>query len=477
MDGLYTANYLLMALLLGGILFGFIKRSEFGIFVGYAEMFPFFGAFLYPVLFYSGILFPAKEGASFLATTGVPGIATFFHIACYLLGAICGFALADHSTSKREMSDTFYFVRTAIRDERKFFKGAIFLGLSFLLLYLTLIGWGDAIAYAARMRSGYFDMISEGAQHFLFFKSLAISFTFIVCFIPFMLKSSESKFYVFIYFLFAIMLYAVSVSRMVILLNIAVPLLVYLRIRVKNISTFIFFTAFASPLLIMFLFYGKPLGYVFFKLISDGKIVGVEPYLSEHGLLSAFFGNFGFIWYSIEAGMENILITRSPLIPTELFLSMVGFVPSRLLDYTGLSFIDYRTVDQSLACLNTQYFGLDCTIPPRELGLTAYIMPFGGAFILGVVKYFLFRRYEKYFIYFSRIDYAKTWYPILIIILVTMFFSFIPSVLSQLLFLVLILMFWSVLSRFLRAIAATYSAPTQAKVTNASYKHNQPGNG
>lgn len=476
MDGLYAANYFLMALLLGGILFGFIKRTEFGIFVVYAEMFTFFGAFLYPAMFYSGILFPAKEGAGFLATTGVPGIATFFHIACYLLGAICGFVLAEHSTSKKKISDTYFFARTAIRNERKFFKGALILGLGFLLLYLTLIGWGNAIAYAARMRSGNFDMISASAQHFLFFKPLAMSFTFIVCFIPYMLKCSRSNFYLFIYLVFTIMLYVVSVSRMVILLNIAVPLLVYLRIRAKNISTFVFLIALVSPLLIAFLYYGKPLGYLLYKLISDGEIVGIQPYLSEHGLLSAFFGNFGFIWYSIEAGMETISTTWSPLIPTDLYLSILGFIPSRILEFTGLSFLDYRTVEQSLACLNTQYFGLDCTVPPRELGLAAYIMPFGGAFILGVMKYYIFRRYEKYFIFISRIDYAKTWYPILVIILATMLFSFIPTVLSQLIFLIVMLFIWFMLSLLLRAITATYMASSQGKESNIPCEQNLPRN-
>jgi hypothetical protein len=465
-DGLYTANYLFMALLLGGILFNFVRRSEFSIFILYAEMFTYFGAFLYPALIYSGTLSPAIEGAGFLATTGVPGIVTFFHIACYLIGAICGFDLADRLTSNRNVSDAFFFARTAIRNEIKFFKGALILGVGFLLLYLTLIGWSDAIAYAESMRNGHFGMISERAQRFLFLKSLAFTFTFIVCFIPYLLKFSNSRFYVSVYFLFTIMLYAVSLSRMVILLNLAVPLLVYLRIRSKNISTFIFLIAFASPLLITFLFYGKPLGYVLFKLITDGEIVGIEPYLSEHGLLSAFFGNFGFIWYSIEAGMVHIFSTWSPLIPTDLFLSMFGFIPSRILDYAGLSFIDYRMVEQPLACLNSQYFGLACTVPPRDLGLTAYILPFGGAFILGLVKYFIYRRYERYFIYFSKIDYAKTWYPILVIILATMFFSFIPTVLSQLIFLIGMLFFWFMSSLLLRAMTAAKSMSTQNKGTN-----------
>jgi hypothetical protein len=447
---IYVVLYLGMALSLGAILLGFIRRSEFGLVVAYAESFTFFGAFVYPVFFYSELITPALEGASFLSTTGTPTLATAAHIGCYLVGALSGFALANQATRLPSISRAYVFAGTLIRDERAFFRGALIIGICSLGTYLTLIGPDNAIAYAAAMRSGIFDNIGEDDQRFLFLKSLSFVFTFIVCFIPSILKAPKAKLLVFCYLIFVAMLFLVSISRTVILLNLVIPLLIYLRIRTRTFPKFLLLAACTVPFLFGFLLYGKPLGFVLFKFITDGEIASIEPYLSDHGFLSAFFGNFEFIWFSTEAGIRHFLASELPLLPPDLFLSPAGFVPSRVFGSIGLESLDYRAVQQPLACLNTSYFGFDCSIPPRDLGLAAYVLPFTGAFVLGFAKYFIFRRQEKYFIHFANANYARTWYPLLVTILATMVFSFIPTVLSQFAFLIAMLLALYLAVRLLR---------------------------
>jgi hypothetical protein len=459
-DELYAAIYFVLAVSFSSILIGFLRRSEFGVLVCYAELFPLFGAFLYPIFFYGGFLAPAIEGSGFLGTSGKPGIATLSHVACYLIGALCGVRLASVITGSDAASAAYVFAGKLISNERAFFRAALFLGLSFLTLYLILIGWSNAVAYAAAMRSGVFENIEEEDQRFLFVKSLAFSFTFIVCFMPSIFRSANGKVLICLYVAFVLMLYAVSISRTVILLSLVVPFMVYVRLRAKSLRTFALLCAFAAPLMLLFLVYGKPLGFVLFKLLSDGELVSVEPYLYEHGFLSAFFGNFEFVWFSIEAGVKHFFSTGGPLIPADVLLSTVGFVPSRVLDYLRLSFLDYRTVLHPLSCVNTQYFTFGCTIPPRDMGFAAYVFPLSGSFLLGCAKYFVFRRQEMYFIFMAGLDYRRTWYPFLMVILTTMLVSFIPTVLSQLVFLVLMLTAFLSVRSLLRIRVDQYAVNT-----------------
>lgn len=439
MNEFYASGYLAITVSMAYLLFGFIKRSEFGIVVAYTEMFIFFGAFLYPVLFYSNIVQPAEEGSRFLATTGEPGAATFLHMICYLVGALIGTIVAGKYAQHDSIPSALARARKLVKNEKIFFKGTLLIGIGFLSLYLGLLGWDNAIANAILMRGGDFENIQSGDRQYLFLKSLAFTFTFVVCFMPAILRSDLSKSYVLLYVVFVTMLYVVSVSRMVVLLNLIVPVFFYLRFKCRSTSIFIVTMIFITPVVGLFLFYGKPLGFMLFKLINDGELISIEPYLSEYGLVSAFFGNFEFVWYSIEAGMRNFFETGAPFVPYDLILSSLGFVPSRVLEYWGLSFLDYRFSQPLMACVNTSYFGLDCTVPPRELGLAAYLWPFSGAFIFGLVKFYVFRTQERSFIYIASFDYSKTWYPILVVVLLGMFFTFIPVVTSQFSFFVLLL--------------------------------------
>jgi hypothetical protein len=434
MDAFYAVAYFCMAATMGLMLARFIRRSEFGLLIAYAEIFVFLGAFVYPALFYAGFVTPALEGQAFLNRNGIPATGALAHVTAYWVGSMCGVLAASYTTREHLLSRTFIRTRNLIVEERRFFIASLGIGGSILILYVMLIGPMEAIAFAASMRSGVFEDVAEDDQRFLFLKSIAFAFTFIICFVPAALRTGRGRIICIAYFVFILGLYLVSVSRLVILLNLVVPLLMFARRSCKRFSTFLFLCVVTAPLLFLFLLYGKPLGFFFYKLMVDDELVAIEPYLSEEGLLSAFFGNFEFVWFSIQAGLEHFFDSGQPFIPQDVILSAGGFIPSRVLDYLGLAEFSYRAVKQPLPCLNTDYFGLNCTIPPRELGLSAYVLPFTGAFILGLAKYFIFRRQEMHFLFAASRDYNRTWYPILVVSVVSMLFSFIPTVISQVAF-------------------------------------------
>ncbi len=440
MEALQLAAYIVLAFAFGFMLLGFVQRSEFGIFIFYAELFVLFGAFIYPVLFFSGAIVPAPYEQVFIDITGTPGIATLLHILCYTLGAYCGFALADRMVRSRGIKRHHALAKWLVRDEVSTFKVTLLLGVLFLALFLIAIGPTEAVAYAAAMRSGIFDDIDIADQKFLFFKTVAFVLTINVCFIPVLLSLRERRRMLLLaYVVFILALYLVSVSRMILLLNIAVPVLYYFRARAKSFVDFSASAALVLPIFLLVLFFGKPMGHVVTAFVLEGQIRSIEPYLFDHGALSAIFGNFGFAWYSIEAGIVHFFESGIPLLAKDVLLTPVGFVPSRILEWLHLESFDYRNVTESLPCINAAYFGDVCTIPPRELGYAAYLVPFLGAFLVGVIKFYLFRKFEFVFLYAKQRDARRVWYPIFVIIALSVLFTIIPTELSELAFIVVII--------------------------------------
>jgi len=447
---LFAPSYLVLSLAMGLLLYGFLRRSEFGLVIAYAEVFIFLGAFVYPAALYGDLLSPAAEGSGFLSVSGQPGLSTLLHVTCYLTGAFAGYILADLTTGSNNASAAHLRAQRLVSNELAFFQGALGLGIAALVLYLVSVGWINAILYATSARIGDFQGIDYADQRVLFLKTIALSLTAVVCFTPSLLRKGNARLTLLVYFLFVAMLFAVSVSRMVILLNVAIPILIYLRIRSATFGRFAVASALFIPLLVVFLFYGKALGLLLATYVTEGELISIEPYLSDYGTLGSFFGNFEYIWYSIEGGVDHFFHNGAPLVPKDVLLSFIGFVPSKVFGYLGLGYLDYRQVDMPLACINASYFGFDCTIPPRDLGFAAYVFPLGGALCLGFIKYFIYRRQEKYFIYIAAKNYDQTWYPILTVLILTMIFSFIPSVISHLLFMLILFSIALLLIRLLR---------------------------
>jgi hypothetical protein len=85
--------------------------------------------------------------------------------------------------------------------------------------------------------------------------------------------------------------------------------------------------------------------------------------------------------------------------------------------------------------------------------MAAYLMPGGAAFALGLVKYLVFRRQEKCFLYTASLGYGRTWYPFMTVIFFTMLLSFVPSVVSEVVFLLLSFFILATALRLLRFVS------------------------
>ena len=295
------------------------------------------------------------------------------------------------------------------------------------------MGLDVALINAAAARSGYMEGFGGDARY-LFLKTFANLSLFAVCFVPALLVSKK-KFQDWIclaaYGLLVVFAYLNSISRSLLLSSLLAPYLVSLRYKISFNKFIRVLPVFVLGVLI--LLYGKTFGHYMSGMLGEGR-AELEAYSADNGFLMALFQNVEFAWFSVAAGI-NYFFEFGPLLPDDVIYSIIGFVPSRFLDYIGLGDIYYGTANVRLPCTNSMMFGLsDCTIPPLWLGYSAYVLPLAGAVIFGLVKFYVFGRIERMWILLRNIDYSLTWIPYFWFTVASTLFTLIPSAIPQMTF-------------------------------------------
>ena len=163
-----------------------------------------------------------------------------------------------------------------------------------------------------------------------------------------------------------------------------------------------------------------------------------------------FFGQFGHLVYSIDAGVRNFLM-HGPVVSNDILLSPLGFLPSFVYSAVGLDFLSYQLVadDQRLSCINDYYFlnADGCTIPPYLTGASAYFLPVLGGFISGFIKFFFYSIIELSWIR-VRSSPEQIWVPLFLLLLVNRLFLLIPNSISFAVFVSIVLLFVLKLRKF-----------------------------
>lgn len=423
-----------IALLVASTLFlDSLRRSEFGVLLFISEfLFFVLGACVYPLLYIAGFIDLGASGHSFIQHNREPGVMAALHVLLYSIFSYVGYHLGQ---KKRvvERSAAVSILYKNFRDTKIVFAALLIFGIFTYILFTSLVGLDVALINASAARAGYMEGFGGNAQY-LFLKTLANVSLFAVCFVPALLISKKKVrdwAYLAAYGLLVVFAYLNSISRSLLLSSLLAPYLVSLRYKI-SFNKFIRVLP-VSMLGALILLYGKTFGHYMSGMLGEGR-AEIEAYSADNGFLMALFQNVEFAWFSIAAGISHFF-EFGPLFPDDVVYSIIGFVPSRILDYIGLGDIYYGTANVRLPCTNSMMFGLsDCTIPPLWLGYSAYVLPLAGAVIFGLVKFYVFGRIERMWILLRDINYSLTWIPYFWFTVASTLFTLIPSAIPQMTF-------------------------------------------
>lgn len=445
MSVVYFCMYFMSLGLVGTVIALALRRSAFGILMASTLIWFMLGACIYPLTDLLGLVERGTEVSDFIARNGEPGIGAALHILLASAGMFFGYVFQSRSgISKRAihwMSSKFF--RT---NEDMVWRYSILLGICSYVVYFYFVGIDVALINAAAARSGEFDGFGE-KQIYMFLKTVAAIGFVAASLLPVMLLEKR-RISVLAYCLLLVAAYTNSVSRTLILVNAIVPILVYARLkwdmqrRSNRSSSYVIIFALV-PFALMVMVYGKVMGQ-FISFYLTGRDYSMTAAVGDESLIDKVLNGFGYIWVSVQAGIDHFFQTEYPLILQEPFLAtFFGFIPSRLLSYFGVEFLYYGSLETTLACVNSSVFGYsECTVPPVTFGYSAYLLPGAGGFVMGFVLLRIYRAIETLWISILRVNYRKIWIPYFLFSTVTTLFTFIPSALAlvvpQLLWVVLL---------------------------------------
>ena len=409
------------------ICFSAVKRSSFGYLIIFCEYFYILGLGPYLVASSLGLLdvSPILENYE-LAVAGLSKI-TFLHIFLYGLGSLFGY-FSFRSISKNLSRKLITLAaRCSFSNETWFYCSAIS-SIALSLLYLVLVGVDTALLNASAARGGDFSGL-EGFQQYSFIKTIAQLGVFSVISLPFIItKNKHLPLSFLIITIMAAFLYMQSVARVVFLDTVFLFVMFYLTLTNKNKSA-IALAAFTGAFLLFVVVYGKEFVGVFSAfLFTDGELAFTTKYDS---LISYLFSQFGHLAYTIDAGIRNFM-RHGPIIPTDILLSPVGFLPSSVFSALGIPGLSYQLVEdtQRLSCINTVYFleAEKCSMPPYITGFSAYMFPVFGGFLFGFFRFFIFGILESAWI-LLRNNPEHLWIVIASLLVLTRFMLIIaPSI-------------------------------------------------
>jgi hypothetical protein len=302
------------------------------------------------------------------------------------------------------------------------------------------VGFGNAVANASLARGGDFSGL-VGFEKYQFLKRLAMLGGLSMVFVPFIILDGKRVFSSFLFiFVIALLIYLQTVSRVIFLETVAVFILLFFSLRQRKGGVFYlclvpFFVFFAFVFL-----YGKTFVASLSLYFSSGGDFNLIEGGSLESQLSKFFGHFGHLIYSVDAGIRNYFAV-GPVFPDDVLLAPIGIIPSFMLSSVGLDWLSYQLVPESerMSCINSGFFSSSngCMVPPYFSGFSAYLMPLGGALIFGFFRFWIYSVIEACWVRF-RARPELIWFAYLLFIVFNQIMLIIPATISFSFFVVIL---------------------------------------
>jgi hypothetical protein len=294
---------------------------------------------------------------------------------------------------------------------------------------------------AALARSGIFEGLEEDLE-WLFLKRLAGILGLVFVFVPAVLMLKRERMFFFIAYLTLVtLLYLNSISRVLLIRTLVLPAMIYMYMTGAMLRPRMMITLPAIGLFVaLVVVYGKGFGGVAQALFTGDTAYQVSQYQSEAGVFGVFEALLRSMegqWYSIAAGIKHFA-ENGPFVPPDVFTAIVGFVPSRVLEWAGFGALHYSNIEPKLACINTAMIGLDgCSLPPFTAGYSAYFAPVAAGFMFAFIRTWLFGWFESMWCTFQARSVGLLWLPFLGVHIVSLAFLFIPVNISIAVFVIL----------------------------------------
>ena len=427
-------------LLMAVICFASLRRSSFGYLIIFYEYFFILGIGVFPLVVSLGLVDVSTTFLSYESMNGGLSHVTFVHIILYGLGSFFGYFGTKPIATKFSLK-LIAAVKCYKFDNSKWFYFSSISSICLSFLYFGLVGLDVALLNASPARGGDFSGL-VGFEQYSFIKTLAMIGLFSVISLPFIIISNKRLvFSALIVLVLATLLYLLTVARVVFFDTVFLfALFYYFLTKRSRKSVIVIFVSFSFLLFVAI--YGKEFVAVFSMfLYSSYKFELVAKYDS---LFSYLFSQFGHVLYSMDAGVRNFF-EHGPVLPDDILLSVIGFLPSSAYSFLGLDFLSYQLVGESerLSCINTAYFPTAdvCSMPPYITGFSAYVLPMAGGFIFGFLRFFIYKILETSWIALQKTP-ELLWIVIAALLVVNRLELFIPNTISFAIFSLLILRFF-----------------------------------
>ena len=414
-------------IIMSAIFLKIYKSSKFWPVFLSIEYFYFFGLGIYPILLSLDLVNIPLRYAKY-NTSDTLSVMTFFHIILYAVGAGTGFFFSPRLTVAGSNRLVILSRKLKINPFKLFYLMA-FIAIAAAVAYLYFVGVERAIVGASSSRGGDFSDLA-GVEGYSFLKRFTILGLYAVAFFPFIVASdTKVKSSFLILFSIGILGYITTVSRFALFESILVPLLIYFSYKFKPNTKGMLFLLFVFSFAYSVLFYGKE----FVQVFSNYYFLNKDFELPDSSEKVAFFDGFSHLLFSIDAGILNFL-RNGPFIATDIWLSLVGFLPSGVFTFFKIPELSYQLVTDEFKtlCVNTKIIdgsGDECYIPPYFTGMSAYVMPLAGGFFFGYIRFYIYSVIHRCWVVLKGNEYHLIT-PYFFLLLSCQFMLFIPATIS-----------------------------------------------
>lgn len=426
----------LLYLLCSVFIFIRARRNGFLYLLAYSEWSYIVGIGFGSIFLALGVNSDNKIYDGYILQNGLIGDYAFYHIIFFSIGMFFG-AFFDKLIGVKIFDESSIESKINFSGNQVFlYRWFIFLGLSFLFIYMYLVGPITALITAAAARGGSTEGL-EDASGYLFLKNIAQIGILSIVFFPFLIDQKKFKFDIFLICFYGIFLYIMTGARAAILDTVILSVLIWFSRKSLGISEMaLWFFALVSFGL-LFTLYGKGLSDSLFSADFNGGDVVNGEFENPFGKI---IGQFIHLIYSIDAGAKYFL-ENGPTISKAVLLAPFGIFPGWLYSYLDLQALSWQHVDlgDNIVCLNTFSYpdAEPCTMPPYYSGVSAYLGPIVFGFVFGFVKFFVYQNIANLW-YGLRLQSAKLWFPLLCFVLFSHLSLLIPNVIGLFSFFALI---------------------------------------
>lgn len=458
--------YFFSTLLFGWSYYKLLKRSRLGIALVASDFLFILGICIYPIALILGWVIPGIEGDAYLSRHRMPGFGLSFHVLMAAVGAAMGTAFSVKGCKEKYVRRIEKFSSTLVPNTR-YWLYVVAIGLLIYATYFLLVGFDVAMANAAAARGGDFEGFG-GGDKYLFLKTVGALSLYACAAIPFLarFKTKHGRYlFIAMYLVLLAAAFANSISRIIVLKYLVAPSLIFFAVSGRGlvrstaklaVMSAIFFVAIAVAL------YGKSFGQYLRHTYGAEQVYTIEAFNEGRNPAETLLRNGEFLWYSSAAGIEYNEDDGVLLPPREILLSVLGFIPQRVMSSLGIESLDYRQLAgnwDTLVCINSREFGLmNCTAPPHWIGYSAYFIPYFGGLLFAFIRFYFFERLARYWGQVWKRNAENSWAIYLFSLLFVDFMSLIPGAISGASFVLVLLFFVFVSKCFLLRIGRGISS-------------------